>query len=857
MRPTGTVTFLFTDIEASTRHLAEVGPDRYGSVLEQHRAILRDAWSRHEGHDFGSAGDSMFVAFHSAQHALRAAVEAQCALTDHAWSDARPVRVRMGLHTCEAILQGDDYVGIGVHRASRICDAAHGGQILVSHATQALIADDAEFGLRDLGSHTLKSLPEAQRLFQLLHPHLPAEFPPPRTAGQAPPNLPPQMTTFIGREDDVAAISSALRHPGVRVLTLTGPGGTGKTRLAVHVATAMADDFPQGVHFVSLASTADPALVLPAIAQTLGVSAAAGQSLSAYLAGKSTLIVLDNLEQVIAAAPDLAALTAQAPLVKFLVTSREPLRIAGERLYPVSPLPLPDLQRDRRLQQLAQCPSVQLFAERAQTALPSFALTEENVSAVAEICRKLDGLPLAIELAAARIRLLSPAAMLQRLPQRLDLLTAGGRDAPARQQTIRNALAWSFDLLAEDERNLFASLGVFVGEFTIEAAEAVCAASLDAIGSLVDKSLVQLRHDRLDMLETIRSFAVERLNADLTTADAVRNRHAAYYEALVDDACAQRAVDEKQSLDRLELAHDNIRVALDCLRERSPLRFAHMAGLLGGFFHLHSHFVEGRGYLVDASTLATTRDRERARVLSSLGELAAWSGDLAMARTSIDEAVSIWREVDEPREIAAAMLELGWGCFISGEDLEARECMEEALRMARTVGERALIDRARIGLLQVLVALGELDIVEPMAREALGDAERQGDLRSAHFAHHFLADCALIRGDAATAAPRYRRALELAIELGDRAETATEIQGIAMATAGMSMSQRALTLGGAATAEFDRLGIDLSGIKFWSVLLRRYFDQARYALSAADGDAAWEAGRQLSFETAVNDALSA
>src|SRR5947207_9380931 len=276
MRPTGTVTFLFTDIESSTRHLAEVGPDRYGAVLAQHRAILRAAWSRHEGYDFGSAGDSMFVAFHSAQHALRAAVEAQCALLDHAWPDARPVRVRMGLHTCEAISQGGDYVGIGVHRTSRICDAAHGGQILVSHATQALIADDAEFDLCDLGSHTLKSLPDAQRLFQLLHSRLPADFPPLRTAGPVSPNLPPQMTTIVGREADVAAISSVLQDPGVHVLTLTGPGGTGKTRLAVHVAAAIADNFPQGVHFVSLASTADPALVLPAIAQTLGVSAAAG-----------------------------------------------------------------------------------------------------------------------------------------------------------------------------------------------------------------------------------------------------------------------------------------------------------------------------------------------------------------------------------------------------------------------------------------------------------------------------------------------------------------------------------------------------------------------------------------------------
>ncbi len=304
MRTTATVTFLFTDIEGSTQRLAETGAERYGELLETHRTLLRDAFTRHAGRDFGGAGDAMFVAFESAQHAVRAAFDAQCALADHAWPDDKPLRVRMGLHTCEATSVADDYIGLGVHRASRICDAGHGGQILLSHTTRGLVAENPEFALRDLGEHALKGLPEPERLYQLLHPRLQAAFPALRTARKRPSSLPPQLTATVGRDRDVQAIRAALREPRLRLLTLTGPGGTGKTRLAVQVAAEAADDLPHGAFFVSLASITDPALVLPAIAQALGVSAAAGQSLSAYLAEKTMLVVLDNFEQVIAAAPE-------------------------------------------------------------------------------------------------------------------------------------------------------------------------------------------------------------------------------------------------------------------------------------------------------------------------------------------------------------------------------------------------------------------------------------------------------------------------------------------------------------------------------------------------------------------------
>jgi predicted ATPase/class 3 adenylate cyclase len=853
-RPTGTVTLLFSDIEDSTARLAELGTDKYHAALEEHRRILRDAVAQHAGHEFGAVGDALFVAFGSAQDAIRSAIAAQRALNDHVWPGGRPLRVRMGLHTCEVTSTADDYVGMGVHCVSRICAAGHGGQVLLSQTTHSLLVEAAGFAVRDLGEHVLKGLAEPQRLYQLLDPRLQTEFLPLRTARKRPLNFPHESTRLVGRSRELRAICETLRRQGVRLLTLTGPGGTGKTRLSVQAAEDLAGDFAHGVFFVPLAAIADPALVLPAIAQALGVSAAAGQSLLAYLAEKTILLVLDNFEQVIAAGPELASLMAQAPRVKCLVTSREPLRLTGERVEPVSPLAVPEVRRLPPLAALAECESVALFVERAQAVYPGFALTQDNAQAVAEICLRLDGLPLAIELAAARTRLLSPAAMVKRLSERLKLLAGGARDRPERQQTLHNTIAWSYDLLDPDERDLFARLGVFAGGFALEAAEAVCETSLDALAGLVDKSLVQPHAERLGMLDTIHAFALEKL-AERDFAEQVRDRHAAYFEALAEDVYLQRGLREKDWLDLLESEHDNLRAALDRLRAKAPERFLRLAGALGWFWHLHSHFAEGRAYLAEALAMTSARDEMRARALSAAGELAAWSGDLPAARASIDDAVAIWREAGRQREIGLALLELGWGYFYAGGDDAARQSMEESLRIAKSVGERPLINRARVGLMQVLVALGELEVVEPMAREALADAERQDDLRSAHFAHHFLADCALIRRDGASAVPRYRRALELAIELGDRAETTFEIQGVAMAAAGVSLATRALRLGGAAAAELDSLGIDYTGIRFWSSLLDQYLGRARAELGAEAAEAAWQEGRRTDLEAAIEEAL--
>jgi predicted ATPase/class 3 adenylate cyclase len=853
MLPVGTVTFLFSDIEGSTELLRAIGDARYDRTLQQHRRLLRAAIERYSGHEFGTEGDALFVAFARAVDAAGAAADAQRALAAHAWPDGERVRVRIGLHTCEATVTGANYVGIGVHRAARIGAAGHGGQIVLSHTTRDLLEDDRDVTCIDLGAHMLKGFAQPQRLYQLAGPDLPREFPPLRTAEERRTNLPAHLAPLFGRESELDTIRAMVRRSDARLVTLTGPGGTGKTSLARQAAADLLGDFADGVYVVTVQALRDPELLLPAIAQTLGVREAAGQSLSAYLAPKEILLVLDNFEQIIGGAPTLAHLLEEAPHVKLIVTSREPLHIAAEQVFPVPPLALPDPRHASEHLAIAACASVRLFVARAQAVEPFFALTPQNALPVAELCVRLDGLPLALELAAARTSLLSPEAMLKRLGERLKLLTGGARDVPQRQRTLRNTLLWSYDLLEAEERALFARLAVFAGGFTLEAAETVCDADIATIAALVDRSMVRRDGGRFGMLETIREFALEQLRAS-PDADSTRDRHASFFEALADEAHARRWHDDKAGLDLLEREHDNLRAALDDLGPRDGHRALRLAGALGWFWHLHSHFREGRRRLENALKARPEPDADRARALAAAGEIAAWSGDIATARPCIEEAVALWRIREETQEVASSLIDLGWGCFFVG-DMDARRYMEEGLRLQQSVGDPLLVNRARIGLLQVLVSLHELEIVEPMAREALAVAQATRDLRSEHFAHHFLADCPLIRGDCAAAVPRYRRALELAVELGDRAETATEIQGIAMATAGIGEPVRALRLAGAAAAEFDALAIDLSGIIFWKALLERYLGRARMELGPEAAATAWTEGRNMPFEQAIALAL--
>jgi predicted ATPase/class 3 adenylate cyclase len=560
--PTGTVTFLFTDLEGSTRLLQQLGALGYAGVRDEHHRLLRASVTAHGGREVDTQGDSFFLAFSTAHDALSAAAQTQQVFAAHPWPDGTPVLVRMGLHTGAPLVTGEGYVGVDVVRAARIAAAAHGGQVLLSDTTRLLAEADLPEGcaLRDLGAHLLKDLQRPERLCQLILPGLPADFPPLNTLDRHAHNLPIQPTPLLGRAREVVEVCAALRRGDARLVTLTGPGGVGKTRLGLQVAADLVDDFADGVWFVSLSRLANPELVVPTIAQALGLQEAGSRPIQTllqdYVRPRQLLLLLDNFEQVVAAAPSIADLLSSSPGLRLLVTSRVALRLQGEQEYLVAPLALvstpasPPRARSPRsptltADQLLAAPAVALFLARARAYWPDVALTDASLSVVAAICARLDGLPLALDLAAAHVKVLPLPALLQRLDRRLPLLTGGARDLEARQQTMRATLAWSADLLQPEDRRLFRRLAVFVGGFTLEAAEAVCAAPPDAeplgcavlegLERLVDQSLVQrltVGQDgaeeerteeggdeaRFRLLYVVREYALERLEASIEAA---------------------------------------------------------------------------------------------------------------------------------------------------------------------------------------------------------------------------------------------------------------------------------------------------------------------------------------------------
>jgi predicted ATPase/class 3 adenylate cyclase len=765
---TATATFLFTDVEGSTQLLRTAGA-AYGELLATHRRLLRAAFTAHGGREVDTQGDSFFVAFASPRRAVAAAADGQRSLAGHPWPEHLAVRVRMGMHTGEATLAGESYVGLAVHRSARIAAAGHGGQILLSGVTAALVEDDGlpeGTALRQLGAHRLKDFAHPAAIYQLDVDRLPTDFPPLRTVAHEH-RLPVPPGALLGRTDDVASLVAQLREQRTRLVTLTGPGGIGKTRLALEAARVVAADFPGGAIFVPLSPVVDAALVLGAVADAIGARPEAGAGPAATvrdaIGDERTLLVLDNFEQVLAARDDLAALLQDVPSLVVLVTSRQVLRLRAEQQYHLRPL--------------AELPAVRLFAARAAAVRPGFTVDETAAPVVAEICRRLDGLPLAIELAAARVRLLPPETLLARLGERLDVLAGGAVDLPERQRTLRATMDWSYGLLQPAEQALFARLGVFAGGWTVAAAEAVCSRDgeppvLDSLSVLLDASLLVTFDDsgpepRLQMLETVRAYSAERLAAAPDREETER-RHTQWMVDFTDSLLRVGTGRFRLTVDRLDAARPNLRAAV--------------------------------ARVIAAGDVATAA----VLIRNSYGPL--------RLRGAETEAVDWLRQV-LPRAAGAPPAVRGRVLVLHalveslfGEQTAVGALLEEGLRLLPDDDEFAY-DRAVAAVAGIAPALvdGSFEGAARAVAEAKAHFVRLDIPMGVASMELAAADLALVSGDADTAQAHYEAAVELAGRLGDdaMAGAAQSMRGLALLAAGRVDAARQSVLEG---AELNRRG---------------------------------------------------
>jgi len=851
--PTGTLTFLFTDIEGSTRLLEALG-DALAPVLERHHALLREAIAVGEGTEVSTEGDAFFAVFPSAPKAVAAAASAQRALAAEPWPNGAAVKVRMGLHTGEGTLGGDNYVGLDVHRAARVAAAGHGGQVILSGATQALTAGGLPPGvsLVDLGQHRLKDLSRPEHLWQLAIDGLPANFPAPRTLDATPNNLPLQLTSFLGRRREVSDVLGLLSEH--RLVTLTGPGGTGKTRLALQAAAEASDRYPDGVYFVGLEPITHPDLLLPTMAQAMGLmdpGAASVDRLAEYFGERAFLVVLDNFEQVDAAAPLVGELLARAPRLSVLATSRSPLRVYGEREYPVPPLGLPDPRHLPELEQFTQFESVALFIERAMAVRPDFRVDNANAPAVAEICVRLDGLPLAIELAAARVRVLGPQAILDRLSDRLGLLSGGARDLPERQQTLRGAIAWSHDLLEDADKRAFARMSVFAGGATLEHIEDVCFEhadrhlALDVVSSLVDKSLLREEtppggEPRFRMLETIRQFAAEQLTA-FGDAEAYRQRHAASVLALV-ERCATEVMgaESRTWLDRYELERDNIRAAIGWALEGSRTETGlRLLTACWRYWQMRGYLVEARGMAERVLTLPDTRDFPAAReaALEAAGGIAYWQGDLAAARVWYQEALDLARARSDDRAVANALYNLSFTySWDADAQRDALRLAEESLEVNRRLGDDAGIGRALWARASGAYFFGDRVTSERDSADALVIFRRIGDRFMVAWTQFMLGLVAL-RSDSARGREALLEALDIFRQTDDVSGYALVFDALAAYAHLQGDSVRAMRLAGfaAATERLAGTGLGALNREYGSFYPDRLMEDPDLAVAYAEG----------------------
>jgi predicted ATPase/class 3 adenylate cyclase len=872
--PSGTVTFLFTDIEGSAERW-DRDRQAMAAAVARHVALLDMAIQAQGGVHFKTVGDAVQAAFPTAPQALAATLDGQRSLLAEDWGEIGQLKVRMALHAGEAIPDArGDYLSAPLNRLSRLLATGHGGQILLTQTVQQLCrgALPGDVELWDLGEHRLRDLLEPERVYQLVHPDVPADFPSLRSLDARPHNLPLQPTPLVGREADIVAIEALINQQSARLVTLTGPGGTGKTRLAQAVAANLLDTFSDGVWFVDLAPLNDPALVLPTIARTLGLremgTASVQDALSAYLASKRLLVVLDNFEHLLEAAPVVSDLLGAGPGNAVLATSREPLRLRGEREVAVAPLAVPDRLHHLATAELAQNPAVILFVQRAQAARADFELTKENAATVAVICRRVDGLPLAIELAAARVKVLTPSALLTRLDNRLPLLAGGPRDAPARQRTLRDTIAWSHDLLSEEECVLFRHLGVFAGGWTFEAAEAV--ANIDGaldvfsgITSLVDKSLVRQSDQgedepRFTMLETIREFAVEHLRAHADEEAAMRHAHASFFTALALDQQIGLRSGVPNAVKRVRAEEDNFRTMLAHLfvegDAETLLRVA--GGSLSEYWLVAGGEIkEGRAWLDRALQLgANASPTAKAWGLYGLTILAVHQWDLVEARRAGTEGLALARASNDPllaslSPFALALVEEAEGRLAAAESL-----IEESLLAAQALNDPGLIGWSRMIVGNVRWQLGDRMGGRAAAEEALTLFRGMGAVWGETDGLTMLARQALDEGALGRAAQLHAEALRLRRDAGEPIGVYNNLVGLAAIAHKLGHYEAAAQLLGA--EETYRMVSGYQGFGSTPGLRDRTRQELATQLDATCFSRAWDAGRALSTEQAIAEALA-
>jgi predicted ATPase/class 3 adenylate cyclase len=866
--PTGTVTFLFTDIEGSTRLLQKLGA-AYSDLLDEHDRLLRGAVAAGGGVAIGSEGDSLFAAFGSASGALDAAVQAQRALAGHSWPEGVSVRVRMGIHTGEALVHDGSYVGLDVHRAARIAAVGHGGQVLLSEASRSLVEQSLPEGvaLRDLGRHRLKDLAQPERIYEIVIDGLTSQFPPLRSLDATPNNLPTQLTSFVGREREVAEAGRLLA--GSRLLTLTGPGGAGKTRLSLQLAAEVVGDYPDGVFFVPLGPIEDANLVPPAMMQALGLREAGNQPaadrLSEHLRDRHLLLVLDNFEQVLPAAALVGDLLKSSPGLRAVVTSRAVLHLYGEREYEVPPLALPQSGANLDPSELARYESVALFVERATAVKPGFALSTANAAAVAEICARLDGLPLAIELAAARVKILPPQALIARLGHSLDTLQAGSSDLPARQQTLRGAIAWSYDLLDPPAQRLFASFSVFVGGAELAAAEAVCAAEgvdvLEGLAGLVDQSLLRQeetdREPRFSMLFTIREFALEQL-ARSSTDGAVGERHAAFYLTLAEgSATGLTGHDQKRLLDTLDRENGNLRAALAWSIEGDKAETAlRLGAALWRFWQMRGMLLEGAGWLERILALPDTAAHPvlRAGALEAAGGVAYWRADMPVAMTYYEEALELCRRTGDRAAIAHALYNLGFPTLIDRTEVaRSRAAFEECLPMARELGDKGFIAQVLWGLGNAHYYAGENEAARDVLLEDVALFRTVDDPFGLAWALHTLGLAYTRLGQTAShAAPLWHEAMGHFAAVGDVSGLTILLADYVLLAVAEGQLLRSVTLMAASERLASTGGTGLGSL--FHRLERTYPEVA--SLDPTEVQAAIDLGANMTIDQAVEYSLS-